>query len=118
MARGRLSAAEGLDDQAHQVPGRIQQVGHSIPVGPGAGRAAEVGLHVFHGGLESVQPVVEQSEIRLGDDDLSGRHLQRVGAATGLVGPLAMRRAAEPPRAPRPRALAQWAMAPPASLFR
>jgi hypothetical protein len=40
---------------------------------------------------------VQPGQVRLGHDDLSGRDAQGVRSQTGLVGPLPVRPAAEPP---------------------
>jgi hypothetical protein len=53
------------------------------------------------GGLEPVQPVVQSPKILLGDDGLPVRDHQRVGPPTGLVVPLPVGLATEPPWPPR-----------------
>jgi len=47
----------------------------SLPVRPEAGVAAQVGVHVLQGCLQSVQPVVQDGEIRFSHDDLARRDL-------------------------------------------
>jgi hypothetical protein len=58
---------------------------------------------------------VHPPEIVLGHDDLAGRHAERVGPPAGLVGPLAVGGATEPPGAARSGELGQRPVTPAAS---
>jgi len=80
-----------FDDEAGELPGRVDQMIQRVPVGadgrPGPG---EIARYVVERGFEGVQPVVQPVEVPLGDDDLAGRQVGPVGPSPGLVGPLAV----------------------------
>lgn len=85
-------------------------------VGLRARRTAQIGIDVFDGSLQPVQTVVQPVEFLLGDDHLSDRHVERVRTPTRFVGPLPVRRAAEPPRTTGTRLFGQWPATPAAPM--
>jgi hypothetical protein len=85
-----------------------------LPIGLRTGVPGQIRIHVLDGGLEPVQAVVQLRQISLGHDDLSGRDAQRVRSQSGLVGPLPMRPATEPPPSAGAGLLGYRAVTPPA----
>lgn len=82
--------------RSREVPQRLNVVLLRRPPG------AEIAGDILARSLQSVESVAELLPVPPADDDLVGSKIPPLGLTSGLVGPLAMRLAAVPLRAPRP----------------
>ena len=104
-ARYRAQPRRRFHHGAHQSGRRVEEVLVGPPVVGRPVRLGEVGPDVVDRRLQAVEPVVEPAEVGQRHDALVSGHVELVGPAPGLVGPLAVGRAAEPAGPPRTRSL-------------
>ncbi len=95
--------ADRLDELADKVFGRVKQVFEGAVVIRMPAASGDVGGDVHHCGFEAVEPVVEPTEVVVGDDRLAIGKAKRGGPAPSLESSLAVGGRAELPRSPCPR---------------
>jgi len=104
--------ADGLDEFADKVFGRIKKMFECASIVRMATAAANVGRDIHHCGFEPVEPVMDPTKVLVSNDGLIVGKAQRGGAASGLEGSLAMGGRAELPGSPCPRPLVDRTVTP------